>query len=540
MIVLIALPIVRIFEFTADARRNVVYWDEFDTALALALKLDEGTTFTGFLTELSRVSNEHRMVTSRLLFAFLYWTTGSINFALLDLIGNGMLVAAVGVLACAAGGAARGARGLRLGVVLAWVLFQLEHHENFLWSGASIDHFQVILLAAGALALAAGGTRAALLGGALLATLATFTLAHGLAVWPVGALALAHRRRWRDLALWSLLGLAAAAVFFADFRLNPDQSFARLSPAGALQVLHYWLALLGASPAMKGTAAAPWFGALLLGLLAWLAARGALRRERVLFPLVCFAVVAAGLIAAGRAELSGGMVNSRYHVLSGVAWALAIFLVLERHTSPRRPYPLLLAALPGLLAFNLGANHAYAGECAAWLTCRDMAVVDYQRHGADGRGPFPLHPLPARSTALLRQAEAAGLYRLGPVCVAGEFPPDARASERISFFLEEVMVQGGAATIRGWAAIPGRTCARGDLQLLLRGGEATHAYTVVRMPRTDVVQVTGEAGWLYSGFQFTKRLDRLPAGAFEIGLLLETGGAPEFVLTGRHLELPAR
>jgi len=34
LILIALLPLWRVFDLTADARRDVVYWDEFDTALA--------------------------------------------------------------------------------------------------------------------------------------------------------------------------------------------------------------------------------------------------------------------------------------------------------------------------------------------------------------------------------------------------------------------------------------------------------------------------------------------------------------------------
>lgn len=528
-------PAIHIFHHTLVVRRDIAYWDEYDTALAFILKLREGITPEAFLQDLFAVNNEHRMVTSRLLFAGSYWLTGTINFAVIDLVGNATIVALCVLLVASTGTLAR---RLQLGVLLAFLIFQLEHYENFLWSGSSIDHFQVVLLSAGALFALNRKTRAATLAGGLLAILATFTLAHGLAVWPMGALLLALSGRRRDLAIWGTVGLLAVAGFFTGFSVNAAESFVSFSPTGVRKVVHYWLSILGAVPALGQARAAPWLGGGLLCILVYVGWRGAPRRDRLALMLAGFALAAAGLIAIGRAEHSAGEVYSRYYVLSALAWALALFMLLNRHTHPRRPLPVLAAILPPLLAFNLVANRLFADEFDSWLNCRDIAAVNYKQYGADGHGPFKLHPAPARSTALLRQAEARGVYQLGPICLPVRFPAKAAESSRITYFLEEISTAGEAAAVRGWAAISGQTLSRGSIHLVLRSGTATHVFTTVTIPRTDVAKAMRQAGWTNAGFHFARRLAKMPAGEFQIGLLVYDDATPYYIMTDHRITLP--
>src|SRR5262249_53114667 len=132
----------------AATARNIAYWDEIDSALALLLRLDSGMSAHDFIQNLFSVTNEHRTVTSRLIFAGSYWLTGTVNFRYLNILGNGFLLAAWIMLVMSVRGEAR---RLRLAVPLALMLFQLENYESFLWSGSSIDHFQVVALAVGAI-----------------------------------------------------------------------------------------------------------------------------------------------------------------------------------------------------------------------------------------------------------------------------------------------------------------------------------------------------------------------------------------------------
>ena len=535
MLVLVVLaPVFYVLDRTADARSGIVYWDEFDTALALVVKLKEGTTPLGFAHDLFALSNEHRMVTSRLLFACSYWFTGTIDFALIDVFGRGTIVGMCLLLVAFAGTARR---RWCLAALLAFLLFQLEHYENFLWSGSSIDHFQVLLLAAAALIAVARGSLAGALTGAAIATLATFTLAQGLAVWPAGAATLYLAGRRRDLAIWGGIGALAVGGFFIGFQVNGAESFVAFSATGARQILHYWLTILGATPALGVTKAAPYLGGGLLALLAYVMARGALRRERIALPLAGFAVLAAGLIAIGRAEHSGGQVFSRYYVLSALAWALGLFMLIARHTHPRRPQRWLAALLPVLMAFNFVANREFADETDSWLACRDIAAVHYKQHGTDGRGPFSLHPDPARATSLLNKAEALGVYHLGPVCLRVPFPPHAKATDRIQYFVEAASTNASAAAVHGWAAIPGRESRRGSIHLVLRSATAVHVFTTVTIPRRDVATVMQQPGWLNAGFHFARRLTALPTGEYQVGLLIMDAGHVEYIMTDHRLTL---
>jgi hypothetical protein len=166
------------------------------------------------------------------MFAISYWLTGTVNFHVIGAIGNLFFVGACIILIVAVKG---WERRLRLGVVLAFLMFQLEHFESFLWSGASIDHFQVVTLAVGAIASLAVATGRRLALAVILGFLATFTLAQGSVVWPVGAVMLLHQRRWNHLASWCACGVVVVALFLHGFEFNPGTTFP--TRAGVTQLM---------------------------------------------------------------------------------------------------------------------------------------------------------------------------------------------------------------------------------------------------------------------------------------------------------------
>jgi hypothetical protein len=510
------LPVCHVLGRAGEARRDIVYWDEFDTALSLVLRLDAGLPTSEFFRELFAVNNEHRMATSRLMFAASYWLTGTIDFAVVNLIGNASIVVLCAMLIAVAGSAAR---RIRLAVLLAVLLFQLEHYENFLWSGSSIDHFQVVLLAGLAVIGVARGTRAGLAGGA------------------VGAWMLAQRRAGRACTLWVAVGAVVTAAYFVGFHLNPAQRFVGVGAQGAAVVLHYWLCLLGAVPALGHTGAAPLLGGVLLALLVVAVRTGAVRRGPVALPLVFFAVAALGLVAVGRAAESEGVVHSRYYVLGALAWALTLALLLDRFSHPRAPLGLLLVAAPLFAAFNLAANQHFAPKADAWVECRDRAATRYKQHGVDGRGPFTLHPAPARATALLHEAERRGVYSMGPVCLRRPFPADARETSRLRYFVDEVSADARSVFAEGWVAVPGERARRGRIHFVLHSGTEFHLFSTVAITRADLAQGHPTEDWEDAGFRFVRRRDNLPTGDFQVGFLIDHGGRAEFMMTAHRLRL---
>lgn len=526
-------PVFFVLLEAALATRNIAYWDEFDTALVFAFRLNDGVTASGFLKQLFALNNEHRMVTSRLITALYYWATGTVNFSFLTFVGNATIVVLCGVLVAAAGTLAR---RLRIAVLLGFLLFHLGHYENFFWSGSSIDHFQVVLLAgASVVALARGTSVAVVLGGAL-SFLATFTLTHGFMIWPVGALMLALDRRWTHLGIWLAFGVATTLGFLLGFQVNASHQFAGLSLSGVGNIIHYWLRLLGSGLALGVDVVSPWLGVFLLAGLAWLTALGFWRREPIAFWLACFVVGALGAIAVGRTVQSGGIVHSRYLVLSGLGWAMLGFMLLEQWTRPKRPFRALLRILPLLVAFNGLANYKFAGLADLWREGRDRAAARYQQLGADGKGTFRLYPSPQRSTDLLNEAEQRGVYRMPPLCPPRSFP-NVKPSARIFYSVDEMTVSPRAAFIAGWAAIRGVPSRRNTIHVVLRSEKELHVFATINVTRHDVAAAEKSEQWLHSGFRFVQRRELLPSGEYQLGFLVTTAEGPELIMSAHRLNL---
>ncbi len=529
------LPAIFIGGEIATWVRNIPHWDEFDTVLDLLLAL-EASPGAGRVSELLLApNNEHRMLLSRLLFAASYWITGGVNFAAIAVIGNLFLLGVVVLLV----GSARGTPArLRLAAILGAMVFQLQHHENFFWGGSSIDHFLVVLAVVGALRAVDGGGRLALAIGAAAGTGATFSLAHGLLVWPLGVALLAVQRRGRALAVWSAVAVANAALYFHGFAFNPGHRLPGLADLSA--VLVQTLTLLGASPALGHRGLAPFLGMALLVALAALAWRGVGRRERVAFAVAAWAVGALALIAWGRTLImdSWAPLTSRYFILSALAWAMVLWLGGERAVRRWGPRSLVIApALAALLAFNLAANHVHDGVGRSFARTAERAVWNYHRDGTLTLSPSLLYPDPVRADELLRACADRGLYRLpaaADLTLAEPTPVPVDASTEIAdaaYFIESVEATTDAVIVQGWAFRRGRRLREGDLAVVFRSSDRLLACAATPLHRPDVAREFKRTDATYSGFRVRVPRAALPAGPLQIGVGFDLDGKPEHMMT---------
>lgn len=531
LLLLVAMvPVLHVADQAVAASRNIVFWDEFDTVLDFILRLHRGGDIADILRSFFAINNEHRMFTSRLIFALSYWTTGTVNFHFVGAVGNSFIVGACALLVYAA---VSWPRRLCLVVLLSLLVFQLENFENFLWSGASIDHFQVVMHGVAALVAVSHGARVAVLAGGLFALLATFTLAQGCIIWPIGAFMLWRTRRWKALAGW--LGLAGCVLlaFFADYSLNPAHRLAAFSLAGAGRVGAYWLSLLGGPLALGSVAVAPWLGASLLGVLGVLGVTGGARREPVFFPIALFAVAALGLVAIGRVEVAGGQLLSRYMILGTLAWALVIFMVMGRGGHPARWWPWWV---PACVAFNVAANLQYAPLAEGYAEARDRAASRFLQYGDDTHGAVRLHPRAGHARAVLKLAAEHGVYTLPSLSEPREFSAMA-ASTRILAHLDETTVSAASVYLGGWAMIPGLQSRRGQIHIVLRSSARQLIFSTVPIQRPDVAGAYQEPRWRLSGFRFALERDDLPAEDFQIGVLVDVEPVAEYVMTEQWLRL---
>ncbi len=529
-----AVPVAYIIVQIAAACHNIAFWDEYDSVLAPLLQIDAGMNWREFVGWLFRLENEHRTATSRLIFAASYGLSGGVNFDIISVLGN---FALFGLCATLIAAVRPWERRVRLGVLLAFGLFHLEHYEPFLWSGASIDHFLVLALAGGAVVAIAREGRLAWVAGAMCAVLATYSLAHGCVVWLIGAAMLWSAKRQRRLFAWCALAGLNLALFSHGFEIHASHHIRDFSPAGLGRLTQFWLALLGGPLTFGARSPAPLFGMVLVVALSWLGWRGAWRREPVLMPFTLFTVVSLALVAFGRYEVASSQIQSRYLILGSLAWTLTVFMVLEQWTMPTHPFGLLAGCLPVLALFNVAANIASAQDAETFAFSRVYPAIRFEQYGEEGHAaPFRLHPERDTAKRILAQAAARGIYRLPRFCDQSKVPEPVFNPQMVTY-ITDLTADQHAVGFEGWAMFPQRKSKSGQIYVVLRSDAQTLVFKAFGVARPDVAKAFHEPLWRDCGYSFVVARNLLPTGNYQIGLLITDGKSAELKMTEHWLNL---
>jgi hypothetical protein len=212
-LLLIALPIVLVSWAVLMYALNLPFWDDFQVQdHLLFLKNSSGSQK---LSHLFDQHWEHRIVWTRLVFAFYAMLNGSLNYYWLTIIGIIGLLIALGTLFAVF-------RQLSLPLLyfapVPLLLFTLQSYESMIWAMASVQNFWFLafaLLVFYWLAQNTTRTRILALG---MGILVTFSGGNGPIVMAAGLLVLAYQRQWRFAGYWALATAVCVTGYFYSYQ----------------------------------------------------------------------------------------------------------------------------------------------------------------------------------------------------------------------------------------------------------------------------------------------------------------------------------
>ena len=529
-------PIAFIAWQAAALLRNIPMWDEFETVLKFLVRYESMSSLRDAIGPLFALANEHCMVTSRLIVLALFELTGEANFIHLAVVGN---LSVVGVVMLLVRHESNRLVRLLLGALTSLFIFQLQHHENFFSSYASIDHFLVVLLTTTTLVWVVRGGVLALWGAGGMSVLAVFTLAHGTAVLAAAALLLGLQQRWRHLAGWMVGSLIIAGLFAWRLSGAPLSLTPPLTLAGLEKIVGYWLSLLGGVPALGNQAVVMPFGALLMVILGWLTLKTSYRRDPLLWGVAVNAVLAALLIAYGRAGSPDvSPLSSRYMVQSAMAWSATLVMLLKLLGSPWRILGWGAALVVVAGSANVAASVRYLPNAREFVQRRIDAARHYDLAQSLVGMRRPIYPQGREADAILAAAAKTGVYRLAPrKSVAGELDVPM-VEQALLYHVDRIVVGRRNLHVRGWMVTPKPMSSDLRPHLLLKQGWDRYVFRGRRESRPDVVQSLGRTDAERCGFYFVIPLSQLPPSAeLEVSLVLKGGRRAIFSNTDHRVKV---
>ena len=534
---LILLPILLGFYFVHAYGANMAWGDQWDGMLPLFEKWFAGTlNFGDFWAQ----HNEHRHFLPRMLMFVLGLLTKWNTVAEMYVI-EVLFATILTMLLCVFHRECPSQSRLWLMVPIAWIVFSVRQYQNMLWG------WQIGFLLTPAAAIAAflclyllkNPRRAALkyVGALLSATVATFSAAQGLLVWPVGVLLLVllpmvKRSKIALVLVWVLVGMTEWLAYFWGY----------VKPAGHPNLAfscEYFATIVGGAlfPAVIEATTA---GGMIL-ILSAMAVITVLLLNRGARHSFWLAVIAWGLLVQAQITVArsgfgtGYALSSRYAtfsilVLIGTYGILSLLIAVK----PSLPIVAMWGALFSLIVLGLILS-LVEGQREGRQSRQDMEYLAFafctgesQPDEALERSAGPRAPALRRGAEFLKQHQW-NIFASSDVCERYATPstilqvlpfPTRGALEQFALNKETGMV-----TAVGWALdANGSDLAEGVF--LEIDGVLYPAYYGI--PRDDVVQPSMGDRLRQSGFMRTFSPRQFSKGRHHLILKILNGGRTAF------------
>lgn len=308
------------------------------------------------------------------------------------------------------------------------LLFSFVQFENTLW-GFQIAWYMVLLCLAASLfmldSVELGSAK--LLGAVAAATVGSFSLEHGLLIWPAGLVLLYQRRRsLRVTAAWIGAAIITAVLFYYHGTGPSTTTAFHLSMKNPINIIRFFFVEIGdvvgqtiPSGSQTGNTAVMLFGAVLCAVaLGVIFAYGVKRDTATASPigvsLVVYGLLFAGSVAVGRTFVGvWEAASSRYTtdallVLVGTYCALLgrvrMVSPIEKRRSIRPAMSLVIAAM--CLQVALGTYNGLAGAQASYALQVSTEHIVANIGGMPGGVLFRIFPF-FRAGYLVRQVDEA-------------------------------------------------------------------------------------------------------------------------------------
>jgi hypothetical protein len=385
---------------------NIPKADDITDVLMVVSAAVQSQDYGEFFKIFWQQHNDHRTLSSRIVYWLSYQLQGEIDFRTLIFLSNSGLLLLLSMLVWLAR-----AESYRwwIGLGATLLLFNIRAYDLTLWSMAGFAYFFVFVYGVACICSLHQVTRGKFIGAVALASLATFTLASGQVIWLIGALSLLHQ----NLVLkrlsnrYFLAWVVAALLVMSLWRLgletpNTVAELWRLLLLTPLHHFNYLLALLGSASSDSNVLLASLAGVAMTIVLVVSSVRSH-KSDDIRLELVCwFIVISAATLALGRAPYT----NLEYALASRYAFPSVLMLtcwwvlVASRYLTRRPAIIFLAVALSGIFCVNTYV--AYTQPMEANLEKRVKRF---------NRGQYWIFGTPGKtSKAIVTNAEAEGVY----------------------------------------------------------------------------------------------------------------------------------
>jgi hypothetical protein len=558
---LILLPAVLALLYVRAFGVSVVYFD----AWSVVRLFDKWSSGTFSLLDLMDQHNEHRMFFPKGFELLLGWITGYDNVVEMYVIQFCFLATLI-ILLLAFKDNVRA--WLFIFAPVAFLIFSFRQYENMLFgfqiNFAFTQTFGVLALFLLYVVGRGRSKKLAFVAALGSGTIATFSTAQGLFVWPAGLLQLffsplEKRTKRVLLPLWGLIGLAEWIAYFVDYKRPADRPSLLYVLYHPVVGTEYFLNLLGSSLYWGQTSA--FIGGLLLVCLA-LVSLFLIYRDRRLaeysfwLSLLLYSSLILASITLGRSGVFGVIqaMASRYTTFSILA-VVSIYVMLAKTAFERRSLTstILLAAMSGIVLLSAAFSYSKGIEVGSKeRVSREKAAFVLSTYESQ---PDEVLAESLNPRARVVRERAPVLQRLGYNVFSEpqNLPPLSALSpissptssgvnisgDGISQQGQTVVVpeEGSAIKLTGWALDDENESVAGGVYVDIDGRLFPAFYGAERQ---DVADSYGIPSYRYSGFERAIPLSEIGAGIHELSVITLTADKTEYYQPDKKVPLEVR
>jgi hypothetical protein len=239
----IVLPILVFYGFHLVYSVNIPWFDDIENIPYFLAQWLEADTWSGRIEALLRPNNEHRVVSARLIVLLHHLSTGQINFATLNFVGN---LTVLGIFLIVSRSYIQSGGSWHKLIPAAFFMFNLQFYSMTFMCIMSLQYQLIICEVFLSLYLLLKPQRWAFAFSVIISVLGTFSMGNGMMVWPTGVLLLIYVGQWQRLTAWIVVGTMAIVGYFSgyDFVQGNDEGFAYILQH-PLKILVGFLAFVG-------------------------------------------------------------------------------------------------------------------------------------------------------------------------------------------------------------------------------------------------------------------------------------------------------
>lgn len=513
--------------------------------------------------DLAAQHNEHRIFFPRIAFILLGLATGFNDVATMYSILACLLVTSATLLLVFRRTASA---SLWLFVPVPFLIFNLGQSWNLLQGfQLTLIFVQTFSVLSFALLYLCGGERGrlAFFGALASGTVAAFSSAPGLLVWPLGLLQLlltpaVRGARRGMLAAWGLAGALAWALYLRGYESAETTSW-RDSLQHPLESAQYLVSALGAS-LFHGQQDLAFAGGLLMTFLVAVAlllayARGRVAENSVWISMLAFALLTVAATSVARGANLEDALNPKYVSYTVLAPVAVYAMLLGALRGRRDSSPLIsLVALGVLVAISLPLSYSQgiveAQEIAEDKRRTAFVLATHESQPDEvlaSRGVlrerFRVSPQTSREQASFLERRGYSIFsEARPKVLPPPLPdpsPDASnkpSSASVEGSVEASLVRAPSGDSRksfvrvsGWAAEPGSEETVKGVYVLVDGRPYPAFYGA---RSTKAVERLGDPSYEYSGFERAIPLSELGPGGHELSVIAVTDTGETYVEVG--------